>query len=512
MKSKRPVAAKQTGQKAKPTMSIRLPSTNGQAHPADGLDVDPEALVLGSVLRDERILEEVLPILPGPEFFSSIPHQMIYSAILFSREEDLPIDRASVCIELKERKQIGQYLDQSYLEELYEGADYRACGKRTAAFARRVKEQALRRMAVEHYRSALHQAEHPNGSIEEFFADQEAEFSRLILKARSTSPRSKFAQPVPCSQLRAPADGRTWVWDGYFTLGAVTLFSGLWKAGKTTLLAQLLKAMRTGGKCCGLDVRQGNVLYVSEESEDRWAERRDELGLGDNCCFQIRPFLMKSNFGEWYEFLSHIEDVLKGWPCQLLIFDTLSNLWPVSEENDAPQVQRALQPLHRITTNANCAIGLGHHLSKADGKEGKGSRGSGALPAFVNIVLEFRRYAENERTDRRRVLSAWSHWEVTPELVVELRADGSEYIACGDKGDVKEQDIQKAILEILPNELPGKNYEEIVKDWPSDSVPTKKTLLAALKDGLDGEAGPLWQRQGKGVSGSPWTYWVRAPG
>jgi RecA-family ATPase len=62
-----------------------------------------------------------------------------------------------------------------------------------------------------------------------------------------------------------------WLLEGYVAPGAVTLLTGGWKAaGKTTLVAALIKRLQTGGQLAGLTVRPGKVLVVSEEEKLHW--------------------------------------------------------------------------------------------------------------------------------------------------------------------------------------------------------------------------------------------------
>src|SRR5262245_606790 len=65
----------------------------------------------------------------------------------------------------------------------------------------------------------------------------------------------------------APAEER-WLWQGYVKRGGVTLFTGQWKSGKTTLVSLLLARMKTGGELAGLPVTSGRAVVLSEEGED----------------------------------------------------------------------------------------------------------------------------------------------------------------------------------------------------------------------------------------------------
>jgi hypothetical protein len=150
---------------------------------------------------------------------------------------------------------------------------------------------------------------------------------------------------------------------------------------------------------------------------------------------------------------------------------------------------------------------LVHHLRKGDGQEATGARGSGALPAFVDVILELRRYDASVRQDRRRVLTGYSRWDDTPdELVVELVEDGTGYRAHGDKKQVAREEIRNGISRVLPLEPPGITSDAIREAWPSDPPPHNQKLLAELRWGVDEG---FWGRQGKGKKGSPFTFWLK---
>src|SRR5262249_5164819 len=156
-----------------------------------------------------------------------------------------------------------------------------------------------------------------------------------------------FPAPIPASRLRI-ARGARWLWHGYLARGSITLLTALWKSGKTTLLAHLLREMETGGSFCGLDLESAQVLMVTEESDSRWAERRDQLVLKDNIDFLIRPFRNKSSWDSWKGLLAYLAGLCQRQAYDLVVFDPLVYLWPVRDENDASQVEAALMPLHGL--------------------------------------------------------------------------------------------------------------------------------------------------------------------
>jgi hypothetical protein len=327
---------------------------------------------------------------------------------------------------------------------------------------------------------------------------------------------------VPASQLRKLSDAERWLWRGLIPSEMATIFSALPKAGKTTLLAHLLRAMEAGGDFCGQEVRPGRVVYVTEESETLWANRRDQLGLKDHCEFVLRPFRAKPTRAEWQDFLKRLEGSLTARPVELVVIDTLAKLWPVQQENDASEVTAALMPLLELAYGLKVALLLVHHLRKSDGQESTATRGSGGITASVDSILELRRYRPGDRKDRRRVICCDSRFEDRlDEAVLQLADDGLSYLVHGDRHDTARGELEADIPWALPGEPPGWTAEEIRQAWPSDQgaaqglpgppgchqketgAPSVRTLRNALQHGADTG---LWGRTGTGTRGDPYRY------
>jgi hypothetical protein len=322
--------------------------------------------------------------------------------------------------------------------------------------------------------------------------------------ARNESGRGpRFPEPVPASALTTVDLERDWILPGYIAPGAITQLSALWKAGKTTILGHLLRQTGQGGPLCGLEVAPCKVLVLSEEPDGLWASRRDALGIGDNVHFLVRPLAAKPTPAVWLKFIAHLKRLVRERSYNLVIFDTISSFWPVVNENDAGEVQAALMPLRQLT-DLRAAVVLVHHLRKGDGPEGTASRGSGAIGAFVDIILELRRFSPQDRKDRRRVLTGYSRYQLTPaELVVELSGDGLSYTPCGDRQQASREERLNTIDTILPADGEGLTVDEVRDAWPEDNKPGKRTVTDDLKCGAEGSR---WTVAGTGKKGDPFRY------
>jgi hypothetical protein len=71
-----------------------------------------------------------------------------------------------------------------------------------------------------------------------------------------------------------------WLWRGLIAPRQLTLLTGLWKAGKTTLLSHLLFHRNCAGTLLGQPVRPGVTAVVTEEMRAQWRSRAQKLPPG----------------------------------------------------------------------------------------------------------------------------------------------------------------------------------------------------------------------------------------
>lgn len=327
-----------------------------------------------------------------------------------------------------------------------------------------------------------------------------------------TGVASVDSEPKPfkwMSELDTQTESAKWVWTGYLARGGITLFSALWKAGKSTILSHLLKSL-DGSKSefLGQAVVPGRVLYVTEEHEHLWAGRRDKLLIGDHVGMACRPFKMRPTMQEWRDYLKVLSEQVRKYQFDVVVFDTLSKMWPVREENDAGQVEEALMPLWSMAQE-EVAIMLVHHSRKSGGEQFVGARGSGGLPAFCEILVEFTR-ASDDVKDPQRVLKGMGRYEETPvKLLAELTPAG--YVALGDPDDAevraehKKADWKDRLRDTLGKQ--GSTWatfkelrERTTRDGEAGREEDMRTTLNKWFDG--GEV----ERKGKGSKGDPFMY------
>jgi AAA domain len=274
-----------------------------------------------------------------------------------------------------------------------------------------------------------------------------------------------------------------WVWHGYLARQHLTLLTGQWKVGKTTLLAALLARLHHGGVLAGRPVSPGRAVVVTEEGANLWLTRATRHGIGDGVRFAFNPFVRKPLPRQWGYLMEDLAAVHGRGPVDLVVIDPLAAMLPGREEASAAAMTEALRPVRELAW-AGSAVLLLHHPRKGAAPAGQQSRGTGALPAGVDFLIEMRWRDPAAVEDRRRRLDAWSRYEETPRrVVVELSPDGTDYAVVPPDATADEPtDPVSRTLEQLLRAEPGLTLSEIHAAWPAGAHhPARQTLLNRVR-------------------------------
>lgn len=301
--------------------------------------------------------------------------------------------------------------------------------------------------------------------------------------------------PVLSTELKSEDYKIEWIWEGFLAKGQLTLFSALWKAGKSTLIVLLLKAIEDNKLFCGQETKKVQVLVISEESKGLWARRHEDFNIQTPFWILCRPIKRRLNYDEWVNLLEYEAKFCLENKVELLIIDTVSSFWNVENENDASRVQAALIPLNYLLEK-NIAVCLIHHFRKSGGDEGTASRGSGALGSYADIIVELKRMP-GETDSPKRVLKSYSRFEETPpEIVIELIDD--EYVTLGTKSVVDTATKLAKVLQTFKDFPNGATSRDIYENWDSENQgnpPKERTIRRRIKRLLDkGEVIPHGER------------------
>ncbi len=297
-----------------------------------------------------------------------------------------------------------------------------------------------------------------------------------------------------------------WLWHGYLGPGKVALLTSQWKSGKTTLVSLLLARMQQGGQLAGLPVAAGRAFVISEESETDWRLRLSQLGIRDNVDLLCRPFTAQPSMEEWLALIEAALAMRRRRGSDLVVIDSLSSFLPAHSENSAGALLECLTPLQRLT-GAGMGVFLPHHPRKGKTVAGQAARGSGALPGFVDVIMEMGYYARPDDLDRRRRLVAFSRHDDTPRhLLMELNAEGTDYAVLESGMEAPVGDGWPVVLQALAEAHHKLTRQEILDGWSGDYPrPEATTLWRWLGRAV---AGGVVRQEGTGRPGDPFRYWL----
>src|ERR1700738_3154260 len=121
-----------------------MPSDQGGLERLPPQSREAERCVLGSMLRDNGVIGDVLQILRKDNFYADA-HQKIYQAVVTLYDRGHPVDLVMLAELLKEQKQIEDIGGYAYLAELWDAAPTAANAE---YYARIVRDKAVIRHLI----------------------------------------------------------------------------------------------------------------------------------------------------------------------------------------------------------------------------------------------------------------------------------------------------------------------------------------------------------------------------
>lgn len=288
---------------------------------------------------------------------------------------------------------------------------------------------------------------------------------------------------MPLAELIASSPAEPdWIWLGYLAPGVITVLAGRPKVGKSTLLFALIAAINGGSSFCGRSTRRVSIVLLSEERAATVLDKARPTSWTN----LVSVLLHQTAYGtSWAEIVRQAaEHVGAGG---LLIVDTLADFagLPADSENNAGAIQEAIRPLQEAAANHRAVL-LVTHQRKAAGEHGEAVRGSNALTAAADIVVELER-APSSLGPQGRVLKAMSRFGNTPgDLVVSLSEDG--YEARGElAGATAAAELDRAANRL--GEMDQPTAEELAEDIGISKGSVQRHLNALHSAGRAARAG-----------------------
>jgi predicted ATP-dependent serine protease len=302
------------------------------------------------------------------------------------------------------------------------------------------------------------------------------------------------------AEIAATDEPVEWIVPGFVARGGITELGAKVKAGKTTLVMKLVRAVADGLNFLNKPTLKTPTVYLTEQPSASFRQAIERVGLLGREDFR---FLQHSDTRgmPWTEVAAEAIEECTRVHAVLLVVDTLPQFACLKgdSENNAGDALAAMQPLLRAAADGIGVI-LTRHERKSGGEVGDSGRGSSAFAGAVDIVLSLRRPEGNAKRTYR-ILQALSRFSETPaELLIELTDTG--YVALGDPHEAALKEAKGSILATIP-----KSEAEAVdlKELTATSKVPRSTVQRAVEELL---AERTLSRTGEGKRGSPFLYFI----
>lgn len=186
-----------------------------------------------------------------------------------------------------------------------------------------------------------------------------------------------------------------WIVDGLFSVGGFSIIAGPPKAGKSTLVKQLVKTIAQGGEFLGRSVKKGSVVYLSfEEQPSILKEQFALVGIKPSDPIMIHTGAVFDDRS-----LDDLEEAILDFSPTLVVLDTLFDISQLEEINSYKAVKDALSRIRQIARSTDAHILGVHHSNKMGGFLGSQAI-FGAVDTMINFV---------QQRDRRYLFSSGKH-------------------------------------------------------------------------------------------------------
>jgi hypothetical protein len=176
----------------------------------------------------------------------------------------------------------------------------------------------------------------------------------------------------------------------------------------------------------------------------------------------------------------------------IIFVDTLARFWNCESENDATQVDHALNPVLDVVRNSNAAFVGIHHNRKQGGGGGTAVRGSTALTGGVDVIMELTRIGQYDHSNVRR-LNCESRYSETPQAL-QLRLVDGDY----ELEDMEAIELEPTIIAML------QTMTEITISDMCALNGTSETTVRRVISGMIARG--IVMTQGSGTARSPYRY------
>ena len=151
-----------------------------------------------------------------------------------------------------------------------------------------------------------------------------------------------------------------WLVGDLLVRGGFSVMAGPPKAGKSTLVRQLIKSVCEGGEFLGRGVESGSVAYLTFEEQPSILKKQfDAIGITDK-----HDIIIHTGSALGQEPLLDLEEAIEDMRPDLVVIDTLFDISGLDDINSYKAVYDFLRKVRDIARNTDAHILGVHHTNK----------------------------------------------------------------------------------------------------------------------------------------------------
>ena len=355
-------------------------------------DVDTEKALLGAVIIEGKIIKKLIDILDIDDFYTT-KHQKIYSAMREMHKNDKGIDILT----------LGNYFMSTGCYDDIGGGFYLAHLKESNPttilwedYADHINELSVKRKLVDKFRRLTSK-----------LLDNKIDSKSVVMQLQDlnyiTKNNSKLV-PISAKDLNEDYEPVQTLWGEIIYPSSITQINSEPGVGKTTFFYNLCLNGVTGNNF--LDIaftKKLKVLYIDVETP-HW---KRALKLRTISVDSLPKNLYFLNTLELQTDFPYLLNLCKREKYDLVVFDTQSRIFSLTQENDNSEANRLMGLLRRLANDTGCSIVLIHHTSKSDTPGAYRGRGASAVGAAVDVVVNMEMLEEDViklKVDKNRIM------------------------------------------------------------------------------------------------------------
>jgi Bifunctional DNA primase/polymerase, N-terminal/AAA domain len=233
------------------------------------------------------------------------------------------------------------------------------------------------------------------------------------------------------------------------------------KAGKSTFLAHLLRAILEGGEFFGQQTTKTKAIWFTEQPPPTFAPLLQAAGLYDHPDLLVLHHY-EAMTASWHHRVAALVRVAVDEGAGVLVIDTFTKLAGIrgEDENNSGSVLTALDALE-MAKAAGLTVILVRHDRKSGGRVTDAGRGSNAVAGEVDVIYQLVKDNRDDPT-ARRLGYVGRLGEIPGYRLLSLTEEGYGLVGTpGERNAQQRDDAQRADWELIASVLPRAREEAI---------------------------------------------------